>query len=225
MGRYILIGILVLFSLAVDVHADTFKHRETSEVFHGFATQKTNKNETMVYVAEQEKFKPVNLGEYNITFNSSTYGVNKIHLLSIQMAAPGFQTQSILINVKINEQPVELSVSINSTEISENSIFEITYEEEIQISTTIYATFENKYLSQGDVIWFSDSISRNFTEYDDFCYNITINCDPSKLSLGCPVIDSSIHSFRNHGLRIITTCATSHCRMILTNLVRILLTL
>jgi len=69
MGRYILISILVLFSLAVDVHADTFKHRETSEIFHGFATQKTNKNETMVYVAEQEKFKPVNLGEYNITFD------------------------------------------------------------------------------------------------------------------------------------------------------------
>jgi ATP-dependent protease ClpP protease subunit len=69
MGRYILISILVLFSLAVDVHADTFKHRETSEVFHGFATQKTNKNETLVYVAEQKKFKPVNLGEYNITFD------------------------------------------------------------------------------------------------------------------------------------------------------------
>lgn len=69
MARYILISILVLFSLSIDVHADTFKHRETSEVFHGFATQKTNKNETMVYVAEEEKFKPVNLGEYNITFD------------------------------------------------------------------------------------------------------------------------------------------------------------
>ena len=69
MARYILISVLVLLSPALDVQADTFKHRETAEVFHGFATQKTKNNQTLVYIAEKKKFKPVNLREYNITFD------------------------------------------------------------------------------------------------------------------------------------------------------------
>jgi ATP-dependent protease ClpP protease subunit len=50
--------------------ADTFKHRQTGEVFHGFVTQKSIGNRTRVYNAQLESFKPVNLADYDVTPNS-----------------------------------------------------------------------------------------------------------------------------------------------------------
>lgn len=50
--------------------ADTFRNRQTGEVFHGFATQKTRQNLTMVYVDDEKKFKSLNLGEFDITHNA-----------------------------------------------------------------------------------------------------------------------------------------------------------
>ena len=64
-GAVIFVGFLV----AVDCFGDTFKHRESGEIFHGFATQKVIRKETRVYVAEEEKFKPLNLRDYDVTIN------------------------------------------------------------------------------------------------------------------------------------------------------------
>ncbi len=75
-GRFVrwawwLPAVMVVFAAmgAGDCLADTFKHRESGEVFHGFATQKVIRNQTRVYVAEEEKFKPVYLKDYDVTVN------------------------------------------------------------------------------------------------------------------------------------------------------------
>ena len=47
--------------------ADTFKHRETGEVFHGFATQNQRQGKTLVFVSEENTFKPLSLSEYDHT--------------------------------------------------------------------------------------------------------------------------------------------------------------
>jgi membrane-bound ClpP family serine protease len=67
--RITFVTIVALFCVAV-CSGDTFKHRETGEVFHGFATQKTIGNRTRIYNKELESFKPINLAEYDITPNA-----------------------------------------------------------------------------------------------------------------------------------------------------------
>ncbi|MBN1817029.1 MAG: hypothetical protein JW828_06685 [Sedimentisphaerales bacterium] len=63
---FILSGILVLSVLAP---ADTFKHRQTGQVFHGFATQTQRQGQTLVYNAGEKTFKPIPLAEYDVTRN------------------------------------------------------------------------------------------------------------------------------------------------------------
>ncbi len=48
---------------------DTFTHRPTGKVFHGFPTQKTNREQTMIFNAEDNKFLPVNLAEYEVRYD------------------------------------------------------------------------------------------------------------------------------------------------------------
>ncbi|KKK77958.1 hypothetical protein LCGC14_2848380, partial [marine sediment metagenome] len=55
--------------IAGDCFGDTFKHRESGEIFHGFATQKVIRDETRVYIAEEKKFKPLDLRDYDVTVN------------------------------------------------------------------------------------------------------------------------------------------------------------
>ena len=70
MTRHItLITVVVLFCATLCC-ADTFKHRQTGEVFHGFATQKSIGNRTRVYNADLKTFKPVVLAEYDVTPNA-----------------------------------------------------------------------------------------------------------------------------------------------------------
>ena len=50
--------------------ADTFKHKESGEIFAGFATQKTASGKTLVYNSDESKMTPVVLSEYDITPDS-----------------------------------------------------------------------------------------------------------------------------------------------------------
>jgi len=47
--------------------ADTFKHKESGEVFIGFATQKVTAGKTLVYNSDKSKMTPVVLSDYEIT--------------------------------------------------------------------------------------------------------------------------------------------------------------
>ena len=64
----IIIGIIISSCCCF---ADTFQHRQTGEIFHGFATQKTAQNKTLIYIKEKSKFEPVNLAEYDITIDTN----------------------------------------------------------------------------------------------------------------------------------------------------------
>ena len=59
--------IVLMLALSTTATADTFKHRKTGEIFHGFRTQKQKDNRTLVYNAEDKSFKPLVLGEYQVT--------------------------------------------------------------------------------------------------------------------------------------------------------------
>ncbi|MHC4325941.1 MAG: Clp protease/crotonase-like domain-containing protein [Planctomycetota bacterium] len=70
MNRQIAFISVVILLCAALCSADTFKHRPSGDVFHGFATQKSIGNRTRVYNDELESFKPINLAEYDVTPNA-----------------------------------------------------------------------------------------------------------------------------------------------------------
>lgn len=70
MTRQIAFITVVILLCAALCGADTFKHRPSGDVFHGFATQKSIGNRTRVYNDELESFKPINLAEYDVTPNA-----------------------------------------------------------------------------------------------------------------------------------------------------------
>lgn len=67
MSRQIALIALVLAFCVALCSADTFKHRQSGEVFHGFVTQKQNREKTLVYVEKDKSFKPLSLAEYEVT--------------------------------------------------------------------------------------------------------------------------------------------------------------
>jgi membrane-bound ClpP family serine protease len=70
MTRHITLATVVILLCTAICFADTFKHRETGEVFNGFATQKSIGNRTRVYNADLQTFKPIVLAEYDVTPNA-----------------------------------------------------------------------------------------------------------------------------------------------------------
>ncbi|MEN8126554.1 MAG: hypothetical protein ABFR90_01990 [Planctomycetota bacterium] len=59
-----------LLFLPVSVNADTFRHKESGDIFTGFATQMVTGGRTRVYNSEQSKMMPVTLSDYEITYDS-----------------------------------------------------------------------------------------------------------------------------------------------------------
>ncbi|MEN6307334.1 MAG: hypothetical protein ABFD91_06210, partial [Anaerohalosphaeraceae bacterium] len=61
----ILLGVLLLTGLPVT--ADTFKNKETGEVFYGFKTLKSTGNKTLIYNENEKKLLPLDLSGYEVT--------------------------------------------------------------------------------------------------------------------------------------------------------------
>ncbi|MHC5135443.1 MAG: Clp protease/crotonase-like domain-containing protein [Planctomycetota bacterium] len=59
--------VIILFVCVSFSVADTFKHKESGEVFTGFATQKVTTGRTLVFNSEESKMTPVVLSDYEIT--------------------------------------------------------------------------------------------------------------------------------------------------------------
>lgn len=60
--------LLSLLALAAPLAADTFKHLDSGETFHGFRTTKQASGRTLVYRADQNKFTPLDLTEYQVSY-------------------------------------------------------------------------------------------------------------------------------------------------------------
>lgn len=59
-------AVFLLLASTSALLADTFKHRQTNEVLHGYATSNTENGKTTVHTQEKGQF-GLNLGDYNIT--------------------------------------------------------------------------------------------------------------------------------------------------------------
>jgi len=70
MNRYFKITAIIVGMFLTNCPADTFKHVQSGKVFHGFRTQKRIANRTMIYIYEEEDFKPVDLSEYEVVLDN-----------------------------------------------------------------------------------------------------------------------------------------------------------
>ncbi len=59
------LAVLFLSALICSSFADTFTHKETGDTFTGFKRQKSMRGLTLVYNAEADSFKPIDLDEYD----------------------------------------------------------------------------------------------------------------------------------------------------------------
>jgi hypothetical protein len=69
MTRNLLFHTAWIVALGCMASGDTFTHRTDGKSFHGYATQKTNREQTMVFNSDVNKFEPTNLAEYDIVYN------------------------------------------------------------------------------------------------------------------------------------------------------------
>jgi hypothetical protein len=69
MTRNLLFHTVWIAMLGCVASGDTFTHRTDGKRFHGYATQKTNREQTMVFNFEANKLETATLAEYDIVYN------------------------------------------------------------------------------------------------------------------------------------------------------------
>ncbi len=120
-------------------------------------------------------------GTLKITRSHFSQGANNAIL---QFEMMNYTTSTFSFQILVREQELNISVLVNSQEISENSLLEVNFNDEINISARIFALTESKYLSEGNLTFRLEQYSKNFTEISESWYNLTIKCSNSEFSLG-----------------------------------------
>ncbi|MHA2393291.1 MAG: hypothetical protein ACXAEX_15225, partial [Promethearchaeota archaeon] len=84
----------------------------------------------------------------------------------------------------IKAQKINLTVLINSLEISENYLLEYSFNDDFLISAQCYATSEKVYLADGLMTFVTTDYEKNCTGYANYWYNTSISSSPNIFSLG-----------------------------------------
>ena len=128
------------------------------------------------------------VGEYNIEFNTSFTDNLGIIQLNFNFSAPSFEPQMHIYQFEIVEQSVNITAYVDNVEIQQNSIIELTYMEEINISTQARALIDDDLLMGGNFTWKINTYEQTLNEYSNFWYNTSIQINPSIYSPGLNLI-------------------------------------
>jgi len=72
----------IILAAGLSVKADTFKNKQTGEIFYGFRTLKTTADKTLVYNENEKKLSPIKLEDYEVTLDNNGRR-NSVVLVSI----------------------------------------------------------------------------------------------------------------------------------------------
>jgi len=128
-------------------------------------------------------------GYYNIEFDTSFTNNLGIIQLNFNFSAPSFEPQTHIYQFEIVEQSVNITAYIDNVEIQRNSIIEVMYMEEINISTHARALIDDNLLTGGNFLWKINSYEQTLNEYSNFWYNTSIQINPSIYSPGLNLIE------------------------------------
>jgi len=138
--------------------------------------------------------------EENLTESPSTYynssvvmdaanfsaGINYIYL---RFQKDNYTTKLFSFQAFVSEQDVNLTVEINYLNISEDTLINLYFKEEINISVRAYAEIEKIYLTGGIITWISDKYEQNLTESPSTYFNSTVMIDGANFSAGLNYIN------------------------------------
>ncbi|TET02177.1 MAG: hypothetical protein E3J90_02715 [Promethearchaeota archaeon] len=127
-------------------------------------------------------------GYYDIEFDTSFTDNLGIFQLNFNFSAPSFEPQTHIYQFEIVEQSVNITAYVDNVEIQRNSIIDITYMEEINISTQARALIDDDLLTGGNFTWKINSYEQSLNEYSNFWYNTSIQINPSIYSPGLNLI-------------------------------------
>ncbi|MFW9866701.1 MAG: hypothetical protein ACFFEN_11450 [Candidatus Thorarchaeota archaeon] len=141
-------------------------------------------------ISDSSLYSISNLGNgiYNIEFSTLFINETGIYQLRINFSAVAYEPQYYIYQFQIIKQSVELSVYINSEQISENSLRQLTFNEEINISVRAISILEQESLTGGVISCIGELFTKNLTEYVNHWFNATILCSSDNFSLGINII-------------------------------------
>ncbi len=127
-------------------------------------------------------------GYYDIEFNTSFTNDLGIFQLNFNFSAPSFEPQTHIYQFEIVEQSITITSYINNIEVAQNSIIDVIYMEEINISAQATALIDNILLTGGNFTWIINSYQQSLDEYSGYWYNMTIQINPLIYSPGLNLI-------------------------------------
>ncbi|MFX0074212.1 MAG: hypothetical protein ACFE96_02120 [Candidatus Hermodarchaeota archaeon] len=142
------------------------------------------------------------LNEYEITLYTSGLAVDYYTVL-ITFNRAGYETAFRSITIVIKEKEVNISVSINSIEIDENSIIELFFQQQLNISARVSTIIGGIYLSGGQLTFLSNNFEENLTESPLTYFTKLITIDGAYFDAG---INNIFLSFQqaNYSTKIFT---------------------
>jgi len=123
-------------------------------------------------------------GIYDIEFSTLYIDNIGIYQLNFSFSATGYEPQYYGYQFQIIEQSVNISVFLNSVNIQENTLHEITFFDVINVSAKVMSKIDKNYISDGIFTWISDSYQKNLTECMNYWYNSSIECLPEHFASG-----------------------------------------
>ena len=123
----------------------------------------------------------VSFSIFSISSTNFSAGLNFVY---IRFELENYQIKNYGFQLLISEQTVNISTFINSQEIAEHSIEELTFKEKINISARVYANGEKVYLSGANITFISDNYRKDLTERTFPWYNTSIEISGSYFNPG-----------------------------------------
>ncbi|MBD3194951.1 MAG: hypothetical protein GF317_07855 [Candidatus Lokiarchaeota archaeon] len=113
-------------------------------------------------------------GIYLIEFSTSNIDDLGIYQIIITFEAPGIEKQIQNFQFEIIEQSVNLNVYIDQTKLTENSIINKRFNEELNISVSIYAVLDDFYLSNTSIEFLSGGDQIVLNHSNDRWFNTSL---------------------------------------------------
>ena len=127
-------------------------------------------------------------GIYNIEFSTLFIDTVGIYQLSINFSAVSYEPQYYIYQFQITKQSVNLSTNLNSVEISENSLMETVFNQELNISAKATSIIDQEDLNVGVITFISGTYQKNLSIQPNFWFNSSIICSPDNFSLGINLV-------------------------------------
>ncbi len=166
----------------IELHANsTIKFKFTDFSSNGIDGATVN-----ISISDPSHYSIENLGNgvYDIEFSTLYIDDIGIYQINFSFSAAEYEPQYYVYQFQIIEQSVNLSVYLNTLNIQDNSLHEVTFFDILNISAKAMSNIDEVYISGGNFTWISESYEKNLTEFFNFWYNTSIECSPDFFSSG-----------------------------------------